>query len=256
MLDGLIGILASVLVGSLLAVAVAVALSPLAPIGPVRPVYPTPGVAYDWTVLGLGVLVLIVVLGSLSVVLAYRGAPQRVAARRRGTVERSSVVVQAAATSGLPAPTVAGVRFALEPGTGRNAVPVRSAILGAVLAIAVVTATFTFGSSLDTLVSRPALYGWNWNYMLLSGFSGDEDLPQGQTDSLLEHDPYVSGFTGVYFDTAADRRPHRPGPRRRPRLPGAAPAPLGARLRLLGPGGPRGHHAGRAPHARVVTPSP
>ena len=79
--------------------------------------------------------------------------------------------------------------------------PVRSAILGAVLAIAVVTATFTFGSSLDTLVSHPALYGWNWNSMLLSGFSGDEDLPQGQTDRLLSHDPYVSGFTGVYFDT-------------------------------------------------------
>ena len=79
--------------------------------------------------------------------------------------------------------------------------PVRSAILGAVLAIAVVTATFTFGSSLDTLVSRPALYGWNWNDMLLSGFSGDEDLPQGQTDRLLSHDPYVSGFTGMYFDT-------------------------------------------------------
>ena len=77
----------------------------------------------------------------------------------------------------------------------------RSAILGAVLAIAVVTATFTFGSSLDTLVSRPALYGWNWSSMLLSGFSGDEDLPQGQTDRLLSHDPYVSGFTGVYFDT-------------------------------------------------------
>ena len=200
-LDGLIGILASVVVGSVLAVVVAVGLSPLAPIGPVRPVYPTPGVAFDWMVLGLGVLVLIVVLGALSAVLAYRAAPHRVAARSRGIVDRSSAVVQAAASSGLPAPAVAGVRFALEPGAGRDAVPVRSAILGAVLAIAVVTATFTFGSSLDTLVSRPALYGWNWSSMLLSGFSGDEDLPQGQTDRLLSHDPYVSGFTGVYFDT-------------------------------------------------------
>ena len=39
-------------VGSLLAVAVAVGLSPLAPIGAVRPVYPDPGIAFDWTVLG------------------------------------------------------------------------------------------------------------------------------------------------------------------------------------------------------------
>ncbi len=199
--DGLIGILGAVVVGSLLAVAIAVGLSPLSPIGPVRPVYPTPGVAFDWTVLGLGVLVLIIGLGTLSVLLAYRAAPHRVAGRRRAAVERASSVVRAAASSGLSAPAVAGIRFALEPGRGRNAVPVRSAILGAALAIAVVTGTFTFGSSLDTLVSHPALYGWNWNYMELSGFTGDEDLPQHQTATLLGHDQYVSGFTGVYFDS-------------------------------------------------------
>ena len=50
--EALIGILGAVVVGSLLAAGVAVALSPLAPIGPVRPVYPDPGVSFDWTVLG------------------------------------------------------------------------------------------------------------------------------------------------------------------------------------------------------------
>ncbi len=35
--------------------------------------------------------------------------------------------------------------------------------------------------------------------MLLSGFSGDEDLPQHETTTLLDHDPYVSGSAGVYF---------------------------------------------------------
>ena len=199
--DGLIGILGAVVLGSLLAFAVAVALSPLAPIGPVRPVSPTRGVAFDWTVLGFGVLVLVAVLGVLSVGLAYRAAPHRVARLRRGVVGRASAVGRAAASAGLPASTEAGVRFALEPGSGRSAVPVRSAILGAVLAITVLTGTFTFGSSLDTLVSHPSLYGWNWNYMLLSGFSGDEDLPQHETTTLLEHDPYVSGFAGVYFGT-------------------------------------------------------
>jgi len=199
--EGLIGILGAVVLGSLLAFAVAVALSPLSPIGPVRPVYPTPGVAFDWTVLGVGVLVLVAGLGALSVGLAYRSAPHRVARHGRGAVERASAVARAMASAGLPVSAVAGVRFALEPGSGRSAVPVRSAILGAVLAITVVTGTFTFGSSLDTLVSHPSLYGWNWNYMLLSGFSGDEDLPQHETTTLLAHDPYVSGFTGVYFGT-------------------------------------------------------
>ena len=199
--DGLIGILGAVVVGSLLAFAVAVALSPLAPLGPVRPVYPTPGVAFDWTVLGLGVLVLVAVLGILSVGLAYRAAPHRVARQGRGRIDRASTVTRATASAGLPASAVTGVRFALEPGSGRSAVPVRSAILGAVLAITVVTGVFTFGSSLDTLVSHPSLYGWNWNDMLLSGFSGDEDLPQHETTTLLDHDPYVSGFSGVYFGT-------------------------------------------------------
>ncbi len=197
--DALLGILGAVVLGSLLAFAVAVALSPLAPIGPVRPVYPYPGVTIDWTVLGFGVLALVAILGALSVGLAYRAAPHREAGRRRGAATRTSPLVRSMASAGLPVSTVAGVRLALEPGSGRSAVPVRSAILGAVLAITVVTGTFTFGSSLDTLVSHPSLYGWNWNSMLLSGFSGDEDLPQHEATTLLEHDPYVSGISGIYF---------------------------------------------------------
>ena len=50
--DGMPGVLAAVALGALLAAAVAVALSPIAPLGAIRAVYPTPGVAFDWTVLG------------------------------------------------------------------------------------------------------------------------------------------------------------------------------------------------------------
>ena len=52
--DCLSGVLCAVVVGSLLAVGIAVALSPLAPIGPA--VYPSPGVAVDYLVLGAGFL--------------------------------------------------------------------------------------------------------------------------------------------------------------------------------------------------------
>ncbi len=60
---------------------------------------------------------------------------------------------------GLPAwaPAATGIRFALEPGRGRTSVPVRSAILGTALALVVVVDTLTFATSLQTLVSRPAL---------------------------------------------------------------------------------------------------
>src|SRR6202035_992687 len=67
--EALIGILGAVVVGSLLAAGVAVALSPLAPIGPVRPVYPDPGVSFDWTVLSVGVAVLVVGLGAAAAAL-------------------------------------------------------------------------------------------------------------------------------------------------------------------------------------------
>ena len=133
--DGLTGILGAVVAGSLLAVGVAVALSPIAPIGPVRPVYPSPGVAFDWTVLGLGFVALVGVLGTVAVVLALRGAPRRGTGPATLTVARGSGAARLAAVSGLPAPAVAGIHFAFDPGKGRNTVPARSAISGTVLAV-------------------------------------------------------------------------------------------------------------------------
>jgi hypothetical protein len=107
-------------------------------------------------------------------------------------------VSAATAALGLPVPAATGVRFALESGSGRSAVPVRSAILGAALAVLVVVATVTFGASLDTLVSTPRLYGWNWNYLLVGG-GGSGDIPQGPATRALSHDPDVAHFSGVYF---------------------------------------------------------
>ena len=105
----------------------------------------------------------------------------------------------AAAAAGLPPPAVTGIRFALEPGSGRNAVPVRSAILGAALAVIIVVATVTFGASLNTLVSHPALYGWNWSYEVTAGEGNN--IPGTQVTRLLDADRYVASWTGVDFNT-------------------------------------------------------
>jgi hypothetical protein len=101
--DGLFGILGAVVVGSLVAAGVAIVLSPLSPIGPVRPVYPTPGLAVDATVLGLGLLALIAGLGAVAVALAARlasGPCHREAAPR---ATRGSSLARLAARSGAPA---------------------------------------------------------------------------------------------------------------------------------------------------------
>jgi hypothetical protein len=197
--DGLIGTGGAVLIGSLLAVAVAVALSPLAPIGPVRRVDPTPGVSFDTEVLGLGFLLLVVGLGVIASVLAYRAAPRRPDVPGQGADVKRSGVAQAAGALGLPVAAAAGVRFALEPGVGRNSVPVRSAIVGAALAVVVVVATVTFGTSLTALVSHPGLYGWNWDSLLSAG-GGSGNIPQGPATALLNHDRYVGAWSAAYFD--------------------------------------------------------
>ncbi len=196
--DGLFGVLGAVGLGSLFAAAVAVAISPFALLGPVRRVEHV-SIGFDWTVLGAGLAGLIVVLGAVAAFVAYRQAPHRIAHRPERARSRGSRLGRAAAEAGLPTSAVTGVRFALDPGAGRNAVPVRSAIVGAVLAVVVVTSTVTFGSSLHALVTRPALYGWNWNYQLLSGFGGQEDMPEKEVATLLDHDRYVSSWSGIYF---------------------------------------------------------
>ena len=135
-----------------------------------------------------------VVLGVAAAVLSYRGAPHRVA-RIGQTGTGSSRLVRRAESAGMPVAGVAGVRFALEPGQGRTAVPVRSAMLGAVLAVAMVVATLTFASSLRTLVANPPLYGWNWSYAL----NPTNDVPP-QALNLLGHDPDVAAWTGVDYN--------------------------------------------------------
>ena len=191
--DGLAGVVLTVVTGAAIAFALAVGLSPLAPLGPVRSVYPFPGVSFDWTVLGLGVAILVAGLSAAGVVLVLRDAPHRVGHRRQGFPVASRLVRRAEA-AGLPATAVVGTRFALEPGRGRTAVPVRSALLGSVLAIVTVVATLTFASSLSSLVATPSLYGWNWDYAL----NPSQDVPPAAL-TLLTHDPDAAAFTGVQY---------------------------------------------------------
>jgi hypothetical protein len=195
--EEVVGALSAVVLGSLVAVLVATGLSPLSPLGPVRPIYPDRGVSFDWTVLGVGFVVVVVVLGSLTLFFAGREV-RRVTDRRPSPPwKRESGVLRSTANSGLPIAAVTGIRFALEPGRGRAATPVRSAALGAVLAVVVLVATVTFGASLDSLVSHPPLYGWNWNYAMLSGFGGAEDLPGPQITKFLNADHYIHSWSGV-----------------------------------------------------------
>ncbi|MGC2485630.1 MAG: FtsX-like permease family protein [Acidimicrobiales bacterium] len=189
----LLGVLGAVVAGAVLSVVAAILLSPFSPIGPVRAVYPDRGISFDWHALGFGFVALVIVLGVLALVLARRHSLRTSGARR--AIPVSSRAARFVTIAGLPLTAVVGVRFALEPGRRRDAAPVRSALLGAVVAVTIVVATLTFGSSLNTLISHPALYGWNWNYALTSS-SGS--VPSAAT-SLLNGDPYVKAWSPSSF---------------------------------------------------------
>ena len=197
--DGVLGVLGAVVAGALLAMVIAIALSPLSLFGPVRQAEPGRGIYVDVTVLGLGALALAAVLGGVAVVIGYRQAPHRAVARGEAA-DRGSALVRAGLAAGLGATGVAGLRFALEPGRGRTAMPVRSVLTGAVLAVTVAAATLTFGSSLSYLIARPALYGWDFSYALYST-DGWGPFPSAQVTPVLRRDKLIAASTGVYFLT-------------------------------------------------------
>ena len=145
---------------------------------------------------------------------------------------------------------------------GRSAVPVRSAILGAILAVTVVVATVTFGSSLNTLVSHPALYGWNWNYDM-DGGGGLGDVPGQAAAKLLDADPLVQAWTGIYYSTltldgvnvpvmgATPGSRRRPAPPERPRPAGVQPGRARRLDAALPAQAARGHRAGTHPRQQA-----
>jgi len=180
------------LVGAVLAVGLAVIASPLTPIGVARKAEPDPGLDVAWAILAAGFVVTVLVVLLLALWPAWRNA--RVHASDAATA-RPSRLASTVSDVGLSVPAAAGVRMALEPGRGRTAVPVRTTILGAGLAIATVVAAGVFASSLDHLVSTPRLFGWNWDtQMSVNAQQGQAEPGQNAREevaSLLESSPGV-----------------------------------------------------------------
>jgi hypothetical protein len=192
-LPGVLPVLGSVAV----AVAGAVALSPLGPVGPVRRFDPVRGVQADGLVLGAGAVLLGVLLLALLAVLAVRAAR----AGRRGAAGRAprpSGIVAALAAAGFPATAVVGSRNALEPGTGPRAAPVRSALLGSAAAVTAVVVSVVFSSSLAGLVSHPVRYGWNWD-VLIQAQGGYASFTPGVLSRLVQGQPAVAGWSEFAF---------------------------------------------------------
>ena len=234
--------------GACVAVVIAVAASALMPIGPARLAEPNPGVQVNLGVLGLG-LVAIAILPVLVIAPAAWHAAGAGGRRGSGQPEPAAGSRLAAALAGLGgAPTAAiGARMAFEPGRGRSAVPVRSALTGTAVAVAAVVAALVFGASLARLVNTPRLYGQNWTLGLSLGFGSVPasalrkdyaKLSPGQRGSLAQiavtNKPLYKGYLIRCRPHMPPPREPRQGPGQLPSVPGPANAPPPAR-RLQSP---------------------
>jgi hypothetical protein len=79
--------------------------------------------------------------------------------------------------------------MAVQPGRGRTAVPVRSAIFGATLGVAALTASLVLAGSLGHLLDTPRLAGFTWDAFV----SAEGGLPKAA--AALRADPKIAGFT-------------------------------------------------------------
>jgi ABC-type antimicrobial peptide transport system permease subunit len=244
------------LAGGVIAVAVAIAASPLMPIGPARLAEPHPGVEVNLAILAPGFAAIALLPLALLAGAAWRaaraaGGPLGVAepaqpgrrSRIGGTLTRAGSV-----TGGV------GVAMAFEPGHGRTAVPVRSALAGSVIAVAALAAAAVFGASLVALVSTPHDYGQNWDAQLDLQFGG---VPGAFGAKVIAAEHAVTGYaSGNYGQLVIDGQIVPAIGLDQP--PGAATDPRGGYLTMLAgrpPAAPDeialGAQTLRAIHARV-----
>jgi hypothetical protein len=181
--------------GALLAAGLAALLSPLSPIGLARRADVAPGFAADLPVLAFGsagLLLIVLVRAGLAGWAVVRAS--RAGSRQPGAQPPSRLADRLARAGGPPS-AVIGVRLAFEPGRDAAAVPVRTAIVGAVVAVAAVVGALSFAASLGRLTHTPALHGWTWDVAV-----GNPHGPMDRPDEVarrLAGNPLVGGFSSL-----------------------------------------------------------
>jgi len=193
------GPVAAAVAGACAGVALAVFSSRWMPFGVAATKEPHPGLTADWLVLGAGLVVFPALVAALAAATGWLALGRA----GRGPAVRRSAVAQVIARAGLPVPAVAGVRFALEPGRGVNAVPARAALLGAVSGVLGVVAAFTFAAGVSDATAHPARFGQDYQFIVIFGSGGHDFLPSGPVLRALAADPAVAAITDLRISAAS-----------------------------------------------------
>jgi hypothetical protein len=187
---GLIGV-----IGGLIAAAVALAASPIFPVGLAGIAEPHPGIAADWTALGLGLLGVAVATCCCAAWPARRAAvPGRATAAVTGGT-RAGVRPAAAIPLARLVTVALGARLALHRGSGPTAVPVRTTVGAAAVGIAGLSAGLVFVASLVNLLATPRLYGLQWDALV----ANVQNASMSAAAASVASDPRVAHWTGTYM---------------------------------------------------------
>lgn len=148
--------------------------SGIEPLGAIGNYEPRPGSATNVSLVVAGVV------AATAMVLLLTAATSVLAGRRPSDrTPRASWFVGQASRFGGSTAGVTGLRFALEPGRGARAIPVRSAMAGGAIGVAGVVAGLVFIASLDRLTTSPMRSGVPFDVLVA-------DVNDDNVDEILQ----------------------------------------------------------------------
>jgi len=175
-------------------------LSPLFPRGSTAAAEPSPGVQADPTALAIGAVIVMALTFLVSVVALQRLLTRETAHRDQNSSRRrrrSDDLLRRA-----PVSVRLGVSLALDPGLGRSAMPVRSAVAAVSVAVGAAAMALTVTASLAHLTETPRLYGWVWDAQI--GGVGTPDLSVAMTAGLRDNRAVESFAVGTIVQLQVD----------------------------------------------------
>ncbi len=170
-------------VAGVVAVVTAVVTSWWLPIGLARELDPDLGIQVDWPVLLAGVvLVVAAVMGA-----AWWSAWSASRPGAGGSAQRHPAwAPQAAARTGLPVTPLIGTGMALDPGSGRRAVPVRAALVACAVGVLGVVGALTLRAGIDDAVANPERFGVVWDALVFPPPDGGDGSVDAAVSRVVE----------------------------------------------------------------------
>jgi hypothetical protein len=181
--------------GAVLATVVAALASSMFPFGIAGRAEPDPGVRLDGAVLAVGAAVIVAFVGLVATYVAFRATGLR--AER---VPRRPSRIATATRASMGAPAAAGLDFAFEPGRGVRAIPVRTAIVGAVVGMVGVIGALLYTDSFDRLIGTPTAHGWTWDAVVYPSEDAWKQGPSGDCGDMtttMTADPAYEAVAAV-----------------------------------------------------------